>query len=118
MQPDCTNLCIETDGTNHYWLRPIDGGEAKEITGVNPAERIIGWHGDSNNLFLSDPTGADTEVYNLNLATGARTLWVRLSPVEKAGIRSQDFLFAPDGSRFAYGVRKINSNFFVANGFR
>jgi hypothetical protein len=24
-------FCIETDGTNHYWLQPIDGGEAKEL---------------------------------------------------------------------------------------
>ncbi|MGA7927177.1 MAG: protein kinase [Candidatus Sulfotelmatobacter sp.] len=109
---------IETDGTNHYWLQPIDGGEAKEITGVNPAERIIGWRGDSNNLLLSDPTGADTEVYNLNLTTGARTLWVRFSPVEKAGIRSKDILFTPDGSRFAYVARRINSNLFVADGLR
>lgn len=112
-------FCIETDGTNHYWLQPIDGGgEAKEITGVNPAERIVGWRGDSNNLLLSDPTGADTEVYNLNLATGARTLWFRFSPGEKAGIRSKDILFTPDGSRFAYVVRKINSNLFVADGLR
>jgi eukaryotic-like serine/threonine-protein kinase len=111
-------FCIKTDDTNHYWLQPIDGGEAKEIAGVNPAERIIGWHGDSNNLFLSDPTGADAEVYNLNLATGARTLWVRFSPLEKAGIRSKEILFTPDGSRFAYVGRKINSNLFVADGLR
>ena len=111
-------FCIETDDTNHYWLQPIDGAEAKEIAGVNPAERIIGWHGDSNNLFLSDPNGADAEVYNLNLATGARTLWVRFSPVEKAGVRSKEILFTPDGSRFAYVVRRINSNLFVADGLR
>ena len=111
-------LCIETDGTNHYWLQPIDGGEAKEITGVNAGERIIGWHGDSNNLFLADPAGADTEVDNLNLATGSRTLWFRFSPVEKTGTRSKDILFTPDGSRFAYVVRRINSNLFVADGLR
>jgi hypothetical protein len=109
---------IETDGTNRYWLQPIDGGEAKEITGVHPAERIIGWRGDSNNLLLSDPAGADAEVYNLNLATGTRTLWVRFSPPEKAGIRSKDILFTPDGSRFAYVARRINSNLFVADGLR
>jgi hypothetical protein len=52
------------------------------------------------------------------LATGARTLWVRFSPVEKAGIRGKDILFTPDGSRFAYVVRRINSNLFVADGLR
>jgi len=109
---------IETDGTNHYWLQPMDGGEAKEITGINSGERIIGWHGDSNNLLLADPAGADIEVYNLNLATGARTLWLSFSPAEKAGIRSKDVLFTPDGSRFAYVVRKINSSLFVADGLR
>jgi hypothetical protein len=82
---------IETDGTNHYWLQPIDGGEAKEISGVRPAERIIGWRGDSNNLLLSDPTGADTEVYDLNLATGTRTLWVRFSPPEKLGFAARTY---------------------------
>jgi eukaryotic-like serine/threonine-protein kinase len=110
-------LCIETDGTNQ-WLQPIDGGQAKEITGIDPTEWIIGWHGDSNNLFLAVPTGAETEVYNLNLATGARTLWFRFSPTEKAGIRSRDILFTPDGSRFAYVVLRINSDLFVADGLR
>jgi hypothetical protein len=114
-------LCIETDGAGHYWLQPIEsdgGGEVKEISGVNPAERIIGWRGDSNNLLLVDPTSADAEVYNLNLATGARSLWVRFSPAEKAGIRGNEILFTPDGSRFAYVVRRINSNLFVADGLR
>ena len=46
--------------------------------------KIIAWHGDSNSLFLSDQTGADIEVYNLNLSKGVRTLWVLFFPVEKA----------------------------------
>ncbi|MGA7566351.1 MAG: hypothetical protein WBW53_09800 [Terriglobales bacterium] len=113
-------FCIETDDTNHSWLQPIgnDGGDAKGITGLSPAERVLGWHGDSNNLFVSDPAGADTEVYNLNLATGVRTRWVRFSPADKAGMRSKEILLTPDGSRFAYVVRRINSNLFVADGLR
>jgi Tol biopolymer transport system component len=112
-------LCVETDGAGRHWLQPIEGGgEAKEITGINPAERIIGWHGDSNNLFLADPTGADAEIYNLNLVTGARTLWFRFSPADRNGIRNKDILFTPDGSRFAYVVLRINSDLFVADGLR
>jgi serine/threonine protein kinase len=99
---------------------PVGAGGMGEVYRARdtPDERIIGWHGDSNNLLLADPAGADIEVYNLNLATGARTLWLSLSPAEKAGIRSKDILFTPDGSRFAYVVRKINSNLFVADGLR
>jgi len=68
--------------------------------------------------FLSDPTGTETEVYDLNLATGARSLSVRFSPGEKAGIRSKEILFTPDGFRFAYVVGRINSKLFVADGLR
>lgn len=112
-------FCILTDGHDHYWLQPLDGGEAREIKGINPQERIPAWHGDSNNVFVTHSEGIDTEVYTLNLTSGERKHWTRFSLPEKTSIRQGTFIFiTPDGSRFAYVVRKQRSTLFIAEGLR
>lgn len=109
--------CLETDGKNHYWVQPLDGSAAREISGISPEESILEWHDDSNNVFVAKSTGPDVEVYNWNLTSGQRKTWARFSPADKTAMagRSQ-IMMAQDGAHYAYQVQRIFSTLFVADG--
>ena len=109
--------CIETDDENHYWLQPLDGTAAREISGIKPDETILEWHGDSNNVFVSKPTGSDADIFSLNLTTGERKLWTHFSPADKTAIVGRSsIVITPDGTRYAYMVQRIYSTLFLADG--
>ena len=112
-------FCIQTDGQGHYWLQSLEGGPAREISGIAPGDKIINWHGDSDNVFLAHPDGINVQVYSLNLTTGKRQLWTTFSPPDKiARVGHSAVFITPDGSHFAYQSQKIHSTLFVAKGLR
>ena len=112
-------FCIQTDGQGHYWLQSLDGGAARELSGIGPGEKIINWHGDTDNVFLSHPDGINVQIYNLNLTTGTRQLWTIFSPQDKTARVGHSAVFiTPDGTHFAYQSQKIHSTLFIAKGLR
>lgn len=111
--------CILTDGEDHYWLQALEGSSAREIHGVEPGERLLEWHDDSNNVFVSRKDGADADIYTLNLTTGQRKLWTHFSPADKtAAVRNNWLIITPDGSHYGYMVQRIYSTLFLADGLR
>lgn len=108
--------CIESDGKGGYWLQPVDGGDPRQISGLAGDERIINWHGDSNNVFVTRDDGPNVQVTNLELASGRRTPWMTFSPPDKTALTPNTFLLiTPDGAHFAYEAHKIFSTLFIAN---
>jgi hypothetical protein len=59
------------------------GGSGRELCGIAPGEKIIYWHGDSDNAFPARPDRINVQIYNLNLTTGKRQLWTTFSPQGK-----------------------------------
>jgi len=110
---------IQTDGQDHYWLQSLESGSARELSGIAPGEKIINWHGDSDNLFLAHADGINVQIYNLNLTTGKRQLWTTFSPQDKTARVGHSAVFiTPDGLHFAYQSQKIHSTLFLATGLR
>jgi eukaryotic-like serine/threonine-protein kinase len=110
-------FCIETDGKGKFWLQPLDGSAAHEITGVGPDEMILNWHNDSNNVFVVHSTGTDVDINTLNLATGERKPWTHFSPADKAAtFGTITVVITVDGSRFAVMIHRLYSNLFLASG--
>jgi len=109
--------CIQTDSEHRYWLQPLDGAAAREIHGINPGERVLEWHRDSNNVFVAKMTGSDADIYSLNLSSGERKLWTHFSPAEKTALVGKSLVvITPDGAHYAYQVQRIYSTLFLADG--
>jgi len=118
LSPDGKN-CITVDGEGRYWMQPLDGSAAREIPKIDASERILNWHNDSSNLFVSHADGPDVDIYTVNLTTGERKLWSRFSPSDKTGMAGPSFLFiTPDGAHYAYGLQRIFSTLFQVDGLR
>jgi eukaryotic-like serine/threonine-protein kinase len=111
--------CIQTDGQGHYWLQPLEVGPAGEFSGIAAGEKIINWHGDSENVFVSHPDGINVQIYNLNLATGKRQLWTVFSPQDKTALAGHSIVYiTPDGAHFGYQAQRVYSTVFLAKGLR
>jgi serine/threonine protein kinase len=111
-------FCIQTDGSR-YWLQSLEDNTVRDLSGIAKGEKIINWHADSNNVFVTHPDGIGVQIYNLNLTTGERKLWTTLSPPDKTARAGHMLLFmTPDGAHFAYESHRIYSTLFVAKGLR
>jgi eukaryotic-like serine/threonine-protein kinase len=111
---------IVTDGENHYWVQPLDGGEATEVKGLLESDHPIQWHNDSQNIFIERSAGSGgVDIYDLNLATGASKLWTHFAPTDKAAmIALRVPIMTPDGAYVLYGVQRIYSTLFLAKGIQ
>ncbi len=111
---------LATDSEKRYWVQPIDGGAASEIKGLSPGDIPTEWHGGSQNIFFERPVGTDTsEIYDLNLATGASKLWSHFTPTDKTAMLAlRHAIVTQDGAHVLYVVQRIFSTLFVAKGIQ
>ncbi|HKD83601.1 MAG TPA: protein kinase [Terriglobales bacterium] len=111
--------CVVTDPEGKRWIQPLDGSAPKELHGLLEGDIVVEWHGDSENVFVTHPEGAEADIYTVNVATGERKLWTHYSPSDKtAVIASNTVMITPDGAHYAYGVSRVYSSLFVAKGIR
>ena len=66
------------------------------------------------------PIGTDTsEIYDLNLATGASKLWSHFTPTDKTAMLAlRHAIVTEDGAHVLYVVQRIFSTLFVATGIQ
>ncbi len=112
--------CITTDGENHFWVQPIEGGEPREIKGLSESDLPLEWHNDSQNIFFERGVGMDSvDIYDVNLATGQQKSWTHFAPADKSAILSlRHPVITPNGEHALYVVERIFSTLFVATGIR
>ena len=111
--------CILTDSEDHLWIQAVDGGAPKELQGVHEGEFVVAWHNDSQNVFVSSLTSTEAEIYTLNVTNGQRKLWTHYSPLDKtAALALHNIMITPDGAHYAYGVPRIYSTLYIAQGIR
>ena len=68
--------------------------------------------------FFERPIGTDTsEIYHLNLSTGASKLWSHFTPTDKTAMLAfRHAIITQDGVHVLYVVQRIFSTLFVAKG--
>ena len=112
--------CMVTDGDNHYWIQPLEGGQPSEIKGLGEGGFPLEWHDGSQSIFFERRAGLDAiDIDDLNLATGQQKSWTHFSPTDKtAMVTMRRPLITPDGAHTLYAVQRIYSTLFAAKGIR
>ncbi len=112
--------CITTDADGHYWDQPTDGGKATELQGLDANDVPLAWHNDSQHLFVRryGETG-EVDIYDFNVSTGTRKLWMHFSPSDKTGIEAAPYtVITPDGAHILFTVNRLYSTVFLVKGLR
>jgi eukaryotic-like serine/threonine-protein kinase len=100
-------------------LYPIEGGAPKPMSGINQDDMILRWSSAGDALFVTaaNPSGVDREIVRVDVRTGSRTPWVRITPQDRAGVvRIQGIVINADGNRYAYSVLRMLRQLFMVTG--
>jgi eukaryotic-like serine/threonine-protein kinase len=101
------------------YLYPLADGPAKSIPGFQAGERTIEWSADGKSLYVYRTGELPAKVYQLDLATGKRTLWRTLAPADPAGVSQiGPIVMTPNGSSYIYGYHRTLSDLYLVEGLR
>ena len=110
-------LAAETDGPPS--LFPIEGGEEREIPGVEPGDDFAGWSADGRSIFVNADLGVPQNVYSVNLVTGERSLWKTLAPADTVGVfEIWSVQISADEQSYCYTYGRNISDLYLVEGLR
>jgi hypothetical protein len=100
-------------------LLPIDGGEPRTITGIEPGEWPISWSADGRSLYLGRLRGVAFQVHRLDLRTGRRERLHELAPPDPAGFQPMlGLAVSADGKSYAYSFIRNLSELYLVEGLK
>lgn len=111
-------LLVAIDSDRRFWLYPMDGGQPRALSGIEPGEDAIRWSADGKYLFVASDS-IPVEVHRVGVITGRRELVYTLAPSDAAGLWNiGPVLVTPDGRSYVYSDYRILSDLYLASGLR
>jgi hypothetical protein len=118
------SLVTARDREGRLALFPIDGGEPRQIPGVEPASTASGyvpiqWSTDGRLLYVYRPGDIPVTVFRVDIVTGRKVVWKELVPADLAGVIAVGpVLITPDGSSYAYDFVRELDDLYVIEGLK
>lgn len=124
--PDTWATAISPDGKwvaaiggGGITLHPVEGGPPRVVQASQPDDRPVSWSADGRALWIFRRGQMPAEVSRIDIATGQRQVWKRLSPPDASGVYSiTDFRVTPDGRSYFYSYKRVISQLYAAEGLR
>ena len=99
------------------YLYPTAGGEPRAVPGVEVGERPVGWTADDRSLFVYRYAEMPARLFQLDLATGKRSLWKQIMPPDAAGVdHIGGILLSADQKSYVYSYYPNLSNLYLVEG--
>ncbi len=96
------------------------GGAAREIAFADTTKlrMPIQWSADGRSLYAVEPGfGSPLRVYQIDVATGAESIWKELQPPDATGVAMiPEVVIAPDGKSYAYSFTQLLGDLYLATG--
>ncbi|MGC1964698.1 MAG: hypothetical protein WA676_18310, partial [Candidatus Sulfotelmatobacter sp.] len=95
------------------------GGPPRTIPDLEPGLVPIQWSQDSSSVYVYLRGEVPTNVYQVDLVTGKKTLIQQLQPPTNAGVANiAPVVMTRDASRFAYSYYQVSSVLYLISGVR
>ncbi len=99
------------------YLYPTAGGEPRPVPSVEIGERPVGWTSDDRSLFVYRYAEMPARVFQLDLATGKRSLWKQILPPDAAGVdHIGGIILSADQKSYVYSYYPNLSNLYLVEG--
>ena len=113
------NFAASVGPDHRVYLYPIAGGEPVLVAGTQPDEAPTGFSADGRSLYVFRFGEIPAKVFQLELATGKRTLWKELVPADAAGIDTvRGITITPDAKAYVYGYIRTLSDLYLVEGLK
>ncbi len=108
-----------TGGDYRATIFPVDGGEARQVPGLEPDDVPIQWSADGESIFATHYGLAPLPVYRVSLKTGKKELWKEIIPADRTGfVRINRVSLTRDGLSYAYSADMVHaSDLFLVKGW-
>ena len=99
---------------------PIDGGAPLPLDGLMPGDVPVRWSADGRSIWVLGGERPPMRVFQLDVATGRRTLWREVAIADPAGLVPEflRMLVSADGKSYVYGYARTLSDLYVADGVK
>ena len=111
---------ILTTEAGKYFVFPLNGGQSREIPGIERGDLPIRWAEDGHRIFVRRPApdGPRFRLYRLDIATGKTDFLKEIGPIDPVGAQMANVVITPDGKSYAYCYQRDVSNLYLVKGLR
>jgi Tol biopolymer transport system component/predicted Ser/Thr protein kinase len=97
----------------------LAAGEPRLIKGLESGDLAMSWTQDGRGLYLYRSGEVPAKVFRLDLATGQKTLWKQIVPVDPTGVSTiGPILMTPDGKSYVYGFHRTLGDLYLVDGLK
>jgi eukaryotic-like serine/threonine-protein kinase len=101
-----------------YLFSPA-GGDPRVVNGMEPGDIPINWSQDSRSIYLYRTGEVPAKVYRLELATGKKSVWKQIAPLDPTGVSTiGPILMTPDGKSYVYGFHRTVGDLYLVEGLK
>jgi len=124
---DALNFAVSPDGQSVAGVGPdekgylyfVSGGEPKLIAGMEPGDLPVNFSSDGHSLYLYHTGEIPAKVYRVELATGKKSVWKEIAPLDPTGISTiAPVLMTPDGTSYVYGFHRTVGDLYLVEGLK
>jgi Tol biopolymer transport system component/predicted Ser/Thr protein kinase len=95
------------------------GGDSRIVKGMEPGDIPINWAQDARSIFLYRTGEVPAKVYRLELATGKKTVWKQIAPLDPTGVSTiGPIMMTPDGKTYVYGFHRTLGDLYLVEGLK
>jgi len=101
------------------YLFSVNGGDPRPVSGIEPGDNPITWSPDGHSILLYRTGEVPAKVYRVEPATGKRTVWRQIAPLDPTGISTVGpILMTPDGKSYVYGFHRTLGDLYLVEGLK
>jgi eukaryotic-like serine/threonine-protein kinase len=105
------------DGKGYFY--PTAGGEPRIVKGLESGDIPIIWNQDGRSIYLYRTGEVPAKVYQLDLATGKKTVRQQIVPVDTTGVSTiGPIQTTPDGKTYVYGFHRTLGDLYLVEGLK
>jgi dipeptidyl aminopeptidase/acylaminoacyl peptidase len=101
------------------YFYPSAGGDPRPVNGMDAGDIPINWNQDGRSIFVFRTGEVPAKVYRLELATGKKTVWKQIVPIDSTGVSTiGPILITPDGKSYVYGFHRTLADLYLVEGLK
>jgi len=95
----------------------LDGAGPHAVPGLEPTDLPLRYGTDDKHLFVRSSSTVPATIVRVDLATGRRTRWRELTPLDATGVFAVDrTMISADGEVYLYSNRRVTSQLVILDG--
>src|SRR5882724_3556174 len=112
-------LVVGTGPDEKGYFYPTAGGDPRVVNGLEAGDIPIIWNKDGRSIYLYRTGEVPAKVYQLELATGKKTVTQQIVPVDTTGVSTiGPIQTTPDGKTYVYGFHRTLGDLYLVEGLK